>query len=263
MRRRAIECHAALRWRDGVFGGSGLHPPSEENKRSTAQILDALRAPPADHWWRRRNDQEVAVLDFGCGTGRLLRALLDEDMVSSAVGADVEEGMVSVFRQQIASIASKAIRSRIESVLLHEHDGSELPGIAKQPFDVVVTCYALGHIREAHINAAVHNLVRVIKPGGHLFVAEFDRIEDQVHGAAMHGHGSNHGGHHSHSHEHREHAGDVAHVSDGGSQHTNFNRQSLTVLLESAGLAIDRMNEHTLEIEDGKLNALGVYATKR
>jgi len=68
------------------------------------------------------------VLDFGCGSGLLLRQLLSRKMLSKAVGADVEEGMLKVLRSRIEE---EGLKGKVKVVLMNATDGSDVKALGK------------------------------------------------------------------------------------------------------------------------------------
>ncbi len=86
-----------------------------ESHKSTGKGLSYDKYYAEDSWakflWKREQDvlslilneylseQEVHLLDFACGTGRLTRYL--EDKVASATGVDVSQEMLSVARKKV------------------------------------------------------------------------------------------------------------------------------------------------------------------
>jgi len=93
-------------------------------------------------------------LDVGCGTGRLLEALRPYGRV---IGVEPSEGMLRVLRE----------RGRGEAV---RGCAEDLP-FPDERFDVVFTVAVLHHLVEpARVAKALHEMVRVTRPGGHVIV---------------------------------------------------------------------------------------------
>jgi SAM-dependent methyltransferase len=88
----------------------------------------------------------LRVLDVGCGNGAYLRALGSRGV--AAVGCDLSQGMLRVARPH---------------PVLVNGDASALP-LRSEVFDVALASHMLYHLQDRE--AAVHELRRVLRPGG-------------------------------------------------------------------------------------------------
>jgi SAM-dependent methyltransferase len=96
------------------------------------------------------------ALDFGCGLGRLTRALAER--FEEVVGVDLSEEMIGKARQLNAD------RLNCRFIANHRHDLSVLP---TSHFDFVLSLIALQHVSSrAAIRSYVQEFVRVTAPGG-------------------------------------------------------------------------------------------------
>lgn len=96
-----------------------------------------------------------AILDVGCGTGRLARRLLDEGY--QVVGADASLGMLRVFQSRTASVPVGAL-------------ASALP-FRSEAFQGVVCIALLHHIAHPErVRAALGEMYRVTSRGGVLIL---------------------------------------------------------------------------------------------
>jgi ubiquinone/menaquinone biosynthesis C-methylase UbiE len=94
------------------------------------------------------------ALDFGCGAGRLTRAL--SERFGDVVGVDISEPMVAEARRVNGNAARFVVNT-----------GPELRGFADASFDLVYTSNVLQHIPDAGlIRSYVSELARVLGPGG-------------------------------------------------------------------------------------------------
>jgi SAM-dependent methyltransferase len=130
---------------------------------AVAEIYDEVR--PADEQWREVFELLVAVvgvegmrvLDVGCGTGRLVAALVERGVDAS--GVDVSPEMLAVARRKLAGQA------------FSEGQAERLP-FADASFDRVVFSLVV-HLVDRR--AAFGEARRVLAPAGRLAVVTFDR----------------------------------------------------------------------------------------
>jgi SAM-dependent methyltransferase len=95
------------------------------------------------------------ALDFGCGLGRLTRALAGS--FESAVGVDIAESMIEGARQLNAEIANA------EFVL---NQRSDLSAFEDGTFDFVYSNITLQHMPPNHAEGYVREFGRVLAPAG-------------------------------------------------------------------------------------------------
>jgi ubiquinone/menaquinone biosynthesis C-methylase UbiE len=101
------------------------------------------------------NGRERA-LDFGCGVGRLTRALA-RNFVES-YGVDISGGMLS---------QAKALNSDVPNCQFLQNDKAELGMFKDHTFDLIYTVLVLQHLPSRRIACAlIREFVRILKPGG-------------------------------------------------------------------------------------------------
>jgi SAM-dependent methyltransferase len=98
--------------------------------------------------------ERPAILDFGCGCGRLARFLVPCAEAADVHAADVDAALVSWCRSNLPEIQTAACRPA--PPLDH----------AAGTFDLVYAVSVLGHQAEDAIAAWVRELARVLRPGG-------------------------------------------------------------------------------------------------
>ncbi|MEU6998705.1 methyltransferase domain-containing protein [Nonomuraea sp. NPDC046570] len=142
-------------------GGTIDHPRAYElasevgffgRRREIFTRLAALsRARPGDR-----------VLDVGCGTGYLTRILAPVvGPAGQVTGVDASPPMIEYARRSAPGNCSYQVG---------EGQALDLPDAG---FDVVVSSLAVHHIPAAERGAAVREMLRVLRPGGRLLIAEF------------------------------------------------------------------------------------------
>ena len=112
-------------------------------------------------------DAGATVVDIGCGTGALLRILRDRHAGVQTVGVDGSAEMISVAREQTDD----------EAVVFHVADSAALP-LDDNSADVVVLLNALHHFPRPQ--AAMSEVVRVLKPGGTVWVGTDEDVYDMA-----------------------------------------------------------------------------------
>jgi SAM-dependent methyltransferase len=132
---------------------------------------DALPAHVMEHLLRRRVACAAAlvprgrVLDVGCGTGTFLQAMGGDRYQRS--GIDISEEML-----RLAPDAGLDLR---------QASADRLP-FASESFDLVTTIACLHHLIEpAVVAAALSEMVRVTRPGGHVLVWDHNPLNPYWH----------------------------------------------------------------------------------
>jgi ubiquinone/menaquinone biosynthesis C-methylase UbiE len=111
------------------------------------------------------------VLDVACGTGILARTIAERIGSTGIVaGLDLNEGMLQVARHKAPHIEWR--QGRAESLPFDTHS-----------FDATVSQFGLMFFEDRH--AALEEMMRVLKPGGHLAVAVWAAVEESPGYAAM------------------------------------------------------------------------------
>jgi ubiquinone/menaquinone biosynthesis C-methylase UbiE len=109
----------------------------------------------------------LAVLDYGCGAGDLLRVLAGLGARASFTGCDVSAGM-------LAEAAKRWPAALGPAPALAAQDGACTP-FADRQFDIVTISAVLHHVPVAERAAVYRELGRVLKPGGRIYVFEHNR----------------------------------------------------------------------------------------
>jgi FkbM family methyltransferase len=128
------------RWRPDEFFATG------RAEIDTQMHMLAARALPAGH---------QLALDFGCGAGRLSRALAAH--FANVVGVDVSASMIET---------AQALNGDLPNVEFRENASPRLEGIADASVDLVYSNMTLQHIPAALAAGYVSEFFRVLAPGG-------------------------------------------------------------------------------------------------
>mmetsp|Transcript_396 Transcript_396/g.545 ORF Transcript_396/g.545 Transcript_396/m.545 type:complete len:261 (-) Transcript_396:61-843(-) len=224
-------------------------------------------------WWA----PGARVLDFGCGTGRLIKHLVNAG-AKNCVAADVEAGMIGVVEEKLNS--GELPKDQVLAVQMHAPDGADVAKIEGQ-FDVLTTTYVLGHVFEENIPNTIANFATKVAPGGHLWIEDFHEFSHQHAHGHGHSHGEGHhhgedhhhheGGHHHHGEEHHHGEGHgfqekvkdpSAHVSSGGHAHTTLSIEILTPMLEKNGFKVVNSDRFAADFKNVSMQVFSLVAER-
>lgn len=120
-------------------------------------VVSALRLKPG-----------MAVADVGAGTGPYMEA------IASAVGSDGHYFGVDIAPGFVAYMREKSVKAGLDNVTLvvSRVDSATLPPAS---VDLVLVVNTYHHFEP--VTPMLASLHRALKPGGHLVIVDFDRIE--------------------------------------------------------------------------------------
>ncbi len=133
-------------------------------------LLNRLFSMGIDQGWRRKVIRMVGeepvdhLLDVATGTADL--AILGSLKAKRVTGADISEGMLGLGREKVAK------RGLSDRITLVQADSEKLP-FADGTFDAVTVAFGVRNFE--HLAVGVKDMVRVLRPGGRLFVLEFSK----------------------------------------------------------------------------------------
>ena len=141
--------------------------------------LNHLMSLGVDRNWRRRALRETvdaqrpqAVLDIACGTGDFSLAIARRMHPDSRItGLDLSEGMLAVMREKVAKAGLS------ERVSCLQGDCEEMP-FADGSFDVATIAFGIRNFE--HRDAALREILRVLRPGGRLVILELSVPENKL-----------------------------------------------------------------------------------
>jgi 2-polyprenyl-3-methyl-5-hydroxy-6-metoxy-1,4-benzoquinol methylase len=147
---------------EGYDGGLGN--PVKRLMGNSADQFIAVKA----RWLLRREPAltsgTLALLDYGCGAGDLLRVLAELGMRADCTGCDISTGMLTEASKRWPS-------ARGPAPTLVAQDGARAP-LDGGRFDVVTISAVLHHVPVVERPAVYRELARLLRPGGRLYVFE-------------------------------------------------------------------------------------------
>eukprot|EP00929_Paragymnodinium_shiwhaense_P085159 TRINITY_DN45604_c0_g1_i1.p1 TRINITY_DN45604_c0_g1~~TRINITY_DN45604_c0_g1_i1.p1 ORF type:complete len:299 (-),score=64.88 TRINITY_DN45604_c0_g1_i1:190-1086(-) len=108
--------------------------------------------------------QELDVLDVGCGTGAVTRAIASLPSVRRVIGLDPQPYFLETARAQSVDC------SNIE---YYQGCGTNLPS-KDESIDVVIITYVLSHLSNETQRCVLNEAWRVVKPGGRILLEDKD-----------------------------------------------------------------------------------------
>ena len=121
-------------------------------------------------------NREMTALEFGAGTGLL--SFMLKDHLKDITLIDNSEGMVKVLNEKL--IAANADNLKVVKADIEHEDLS--PG----SFDLIYTLMVLHHVGD--LETIIRKFHGLLKPGGHLAIADLYSEDGSFHGEGFHGH---------------------------------------------------------------------------
>ena len=134
-------------------------PDKKGNKWSLEEFLETGRADVASLMryleGLRLDVRRGRALDFGCGAGRVARALAD--CFDEVVGVDIAPSMID---------AAKLLHEQVGRCRFLLNETDDLQTCSSNSFDLVYSRLVLQHIHPRYVRAYLAEFVRVLAPGG-------------------------------------------------------------------------------------------------
>ncbi|HQV39684.1 MAG: bifunctional demethylmenaquinone methyltransferase/2-methoxy-6-polyprenyl-1,4-benzoquinol methylase UbiE [Flavobacteriales bacterium] len=133
-------------------------------------LLNRLCSLGTDQGWRRKVIRGVGkepvdrLLDVATGTADL--AIMGSTVAKHVTGADISAGMLAHGRTKVEKAG---LSDRIELI---QADAAELP-FPDASFDAITVAFGVRNFED--LARGIAGMVRVLRPGGRLFVLEFSR----------------------------------------------------------------------------------------
>lgn len=133
-------------------------------------LLNRLCSLGTDQSWRRKVIRSVGkepverLLDVATGTADL--AIMGSKVAKQVTGADISAGMLAHGRTKVEKAG---LEDRIELV---QADAADLP-FPDASFDAITVAFGVRNFED--LAQGIAGMVRVLRPGGRLFVLEFSR----------------------------------------------------------------------------------------
>lgn len=145
------------------------------DEAAIARLVDRLESRAQDHVFTRLLDQYLArlelhaadrVLEVGCGTGAVLRAVAARgDFTGTALGIDQGATFIEAARR---FADQEGLGARVEFRVGDVHDLDVDDGV----FDVVIAHTLVSHVAEPE--TALREMARVVRPGGTVVIFDGD-----------------------------------------------------------------------------------------
>lgn len=135
-------------------------------------LLNRLFSLGIDQGWRRKvirmlkREPVERLLDVATGTADLAIMAARKEAARQVIGVDISEGMLSHGREKVKTAGLE------ERLLLQQADSQALP-FADGAFDAVTVAFGARNFED--LERGLREMLRVLRPGGRLFVLEFSR----------------------------------------------------------------------------------------
>ena len=134
-------------------------------------LLNRLLSMGIDCVWRKKmasflpSGDDLVVLDLATGTADQLLFLFQQSTrLQSGIGMDLAQRMLDIGRKKVAK------RGLSEDIVLKTGDAMNIPAEENQ-FDAVTISFGIRNM--AHVDKALREMHRVLKPGGRVLILEF------------------------------------------------------------------------------------------
>ncbi len=138
------------------FSGSGPEPSPEE-----LELFYSRGREMVDQWikpWllETRTTEQMKILEFGCGMGRLVKSVADDHTADNVYGIDISKTIVEH--------ANKNVTNGAHFSVLNDEGGFSFED---NHFDRIYSYAVFQHIKEKSVvEKSIREIARTLKPGG-------------------------------------------------------------------------------------------------
>ena len=137
-------------------------------------IFNRISSLGFDLVWRRRlasvlkGQKNIKILDIATGTGDVLLSLFDAGCdISSAVGIDTSAEMLAIAKGKLSARQVSLIQTDAVNLVFADND-----------FDVITCAFGIRNFTDT--DAALKQMLRVLKPAGKVLILEFSMPSNRV-----------------------------------------------------------------------------------
>ncbi len=140
-----------------------------DNIAPTYDTLNHTLSLGTDKGWRRKAIDRLGahhpqtILDIATGTGDFAILAAQRISPTSIIGADLSEGMMAVGREKVKKFG-------LDSVITFQKEDCLHLSFADDSFDAVTVAYGVRNFQD--LEAGLGEMLRVLKPKGHLLILE-------------------------------------------------------------------------------------------
>jgi ubiquinone/menaquinone biosynthesis C-methylase UbiE len=135
--------------------------------QDTPESFEVSGRRDADAMWAALPERDAAVLEIGCGTGRVMQHLAGS--YREVHGIDISSDMVEQGTRRLAHLTN---------VHFHHGNGYDLDPFADDSFDLVYSTYVFQHVPKTIAYNYLLEARRVLRPGGLLCLQVPNLLDD-------------------------------------------------------------------------------------
>jgi demethylmenaquinone methyltransferase/2-methoxy-6-polyprenyl-1,4-benzoquinol methylase len=143
----------------------------------TYDLVNRLLSFGLDIRWRKKvathmpGERDMVLLDLATGTGDQVISLVQTGRFTEAVGMDMSAGMLEKGREKVAQLQLS------DTITMLDGDATNMP-LADGRFDAVTISFGIRNV--VHVERALAEMCRVLKPGGRAIILEFSLPESAL-----------------------------------------------------------------------------------
>jgi demethylmenaquinone methyltransferase/2-methoxy-6-polyprenyl-1,4-benzoquinol methylase len=140
-------------------------------------LLNRFLSGGIDVYWRKRAIKELKdlkpqlILDVATGTGDVAIMSWKYLRPKKIIGIDISEGMLNLGKQKIAKLL-------LSNYIELKKGDSEAINFTDNTFDAVTVAFGVRNFQ--NLEQGLHEMYRVIKPGGKLVILEFSKPKQMI-----------------------------------------------------------------------------------